>query len=1224
MMKKIFVPRILVALAVFFTFAMRLSADNTEEKVAQVAGTVSLTTDVDYVITGATPFADNGVVDIQNTEHAVVIFEAVKPSAALKLLAAHVKINGEKAVNGTNCQVKLYNRGAIILPYGDDFKPLTVYSEQKFEGESSSDFTIGHNGSGYMKTLPSAWNNRIRSFKLKRGYMVTFSTLANGRGYSRCFVAAYADRQLAVMPSILDGFITSYRIFKWYDAGKKQLANYMDKDALNALNVQSSYDWGQGNSSFLPDYEWVPNHIKEDWPSSSTIGSTSQSPNCKTNNEPRNEADDTPQDLTTILNNWENMMATGLRLCSPASWDGSDYWNATGFLAEFLDSIDARGWRCDIIDLHCYWPEGNFGNVNNWANKYKRPIWISEWCWGASWNNNGAFASGVTEQNVKDALQRICTGLNSNQNVERYYYWNSERDPSRLYKNGTLTPAGQYYSDMNSGLGYKKDLENTPKNPPMKAPSNLKVAYDKTNMKATVTWSDANGEWNKSMVVERSTDGGKTWTAVKTVNQNELPTNYSYIDADSRDGYRYRVHLVDLDGKDRYSGVGICVLKDASTGDGVSVGDKVMYIGGNMIVNGDFEMGYEGWTNGTGATIGTPNFELMEFNSPTVGKHLFSWTNMSSSTSAGALNTKFTVEPQAQYYFSVMLKNTGGPFQAVTAGTNLLYTTTKVADWTLQAGNFNTGDNTEISINFRSLDKAEMDNFILCRLFDSQDEAIADGVKQTIARARVFILFNNKAQGLNTELQRVIDATTGSDRTALETVDNAVAAAFEAYRLLPSLDELLSTARNVIDLGLLGKASLQPLVAEAATIDNAAEVSSLINQLNAALKNVPSFTLVNAIQNASFGGTTGWVKSGTYTGGDQRKNEVLDKTCWNAWWSVSTADAAGKTLAVEQVLTNMPEGFYFLRCVATTEHCCLSDQHAFIKTETTKAISPYLTSDRFDYPNVGSNAWEDLRTNIIYVSEGQALTIGFESSKQGAVDGAYVNDKGKDDNREGWWCATDFKLLYLPVYARTAAAEGPQWGTICLPQAVTPGDGVRLFEVAGSLTEGDNRYVCLSPLENGQEAGYPAVFYAKDQKAFFFTEGEAVKLSKEGPNTLYGNFTPTLIYSFETGAIGSIVMENNNWRELTEADFAEGFYTVPKNEASLYTFADLTPLQSWDGIKMPVNGTGIVDNIAELPVSSTNGQQEYFTIDGRRATANMRGLMLIHKDGKVRKVIRGR
>ena len=132
--------------------------------------------------------------------------------------------------------------------------------------------------------------------------------------------------------------------------------------------------------------------------------------------------------------------------------------------------------------------------MNNWSNKYGRPIWISEWCWGASWNNNGAFANGVTEQNVKNALQGICTNLNNNQNVERYYYWNSERDPSRLYKNNALTPAGQYYADMDGGLGFT-GAQHTPKTPKQKAPSNFTLTYDKKTKQARLRWHDDNGEW---------------------------------------------------------------------------------------------------------------------------------------------------------------------------------------------------------------------------------------------------------------------------------------------------------------------------------------------------------------------------------------------------------------------------------------------------------------------------------------------------------------------------------------------------------------------------------------------------------------------------------------------------------------------------------------------------------------------------------------------------------
>lgn len=526
-----------------------LSAQNTKKSVAQVTTTVNVSDNVDYIITGATPFGDAGVVNITNTEHAVLIVNQMKPSELLKILANHVQINGDQAKDGTNCQVKLYNLGAIVMPYGSDFKPLTVYSEQNFEGTAVNNFGLEHSG-GYMNTLSAAkLNNKIRSFKLKRGFMVTFSTLPNGRGYSRCFIAADKDLEVETLPLVLDQKISSYRVFKWYDAGKKQLANSAgDTKALAALNVQSTYDWGQGNGSLAPDIEWVPNHIYEDWPSSSTIGGTTQSPHTKNNNEPRNSSDDHPQDLATILNNWENMMRTGLRLCSPASWDGSDYWNATGFLADFLDSIDARGWRCDIIDLHCYWDTGRFDNMHNWSDKYKRPIWISEWCWGASWDKNGAFASGVTQTDVKNALQTICSKMNSWNYVERYYYWNGEADISKLYKNG-LTPAGVYYAGMNSGVGYNGKYDFVPKNPRQYNPSKLATAPK--NGATIVTWHDDNGEYNRKMEVQRL-DGDGDWMTLAEITPNDGPSDYTYTD-EYQGNSKYRIHVVDINNKHRYS-----------------------------------------------------------------------------------------------------------------------------------------------------------------------------------------------------------------------------------------------------------------------------------------------------------------------------------------------------------------------------------------------------------------------------------------------------------------------------------------------------------------------------------------------------------------------------------------------------------------------------------------------------------------------------------------------
>lgn len=70
-------------------------------------------------------------------------------------------------------------------------------------------------------------------------------------------------------------------------------------------------------------------------------------------------------------------MATGMRLCSPSSHDGSLSW-----LEQFMTEIDKRGWRCDILDMHCYWPEWNLNNaLKGYYDKYKRPIWVSEFVW---------------------------------------------------------------------------------------------------------------------------------------------------------------------------------------------------------------------------------------------------------------------------------------------------------------------------------------------------------------------------------------------------------------------------------------------------------------------------------------------------------------------------------------------------------------------------------------------------------------------------------------------------------------------------------------------------------------------------------------------------------------------------------------------------------------------------------------------------------------------------
>ena len=944
---------------------MTMMGANQKTITTQVTDSVAVTGDVDYQITGDTPFTATGMVNIVNTDHATLIITKVKPSVAISKWLKYVRIDGAQAKNNTNCQVKMYNKGCIILPYGNNTKPLTTFTERNFTGDSCINYGMGNSG-GYMNTLTTALlNNKIRSFKLKRGYMVTFSTQGSGRGYSRCFIAANSDLEISELPPVLDQKISSYRIFKWYDAGKKQLANCMDKTVLSALNVQSSYDWGQGNSSFLPDYEWVPNHIYEDWPSSATIGGTSQSPHCKNNNEPRNSSDDHPQDLETILNNWENMMRTGLRLCSPASWDGSDYDNATGFLAQFLDSIDARGWRCDIIDLHCYWPTDKFNNIHNWSDKYKRPIWISEWCWGASWNKNGAFASGVTQAQVKTALQTICSKLNTYDYVERYYYWNNEAAISKLYNNG-LTPAGEYYSTMNAPMGYNGRYDFVPTTPRQYGPSKFKAVMQ-TNGKMRLSWHDSNGEYNQLMEIQMKDQTGK-WVVLDTIAQKETASNYTYDVDNADENAKYRLHLIDLSGKEYFTS------DELNVGDIVEVDGQNYYAGGNLLPNGDFDLGFTDWTNGTGSVLAEPQFQVVGAGGYQDSEYLQAHLNGSAAT-VSAVKKAVDLTPGQNYILRLATVNSGNNVKmALSADGNAM--TKEVAkatngtSWNLERFIFNSDTYSKGILAFYALAaKAQIDAVELRPLFATRDEAVAHGIVAQQLREQAEKTYWEQSEALPQEMSRI--ATT--------------LAAIES-KPCPGYDHM------------------KELLAQAMAAQTQQDQETALSELRLMLDAHLAFTRASKQPKyASFASekSDGWeTKVGTYTGGDQKATTKFGKTCWNAWWSTTSKTS---TMEIRQTVTGLPEGYYELECKATTEHFCISDQHGYLKCGDVEAVTPVLSHDWFDLPV--SDVWETLTSTPVYVPANGSVTLGFKSSKDGAHTAwwhPFGNASGSKDNREGW------------------------------------------------------------------------------------------------------------------------------------------------------------------------------------------------------------------------------
>lgn len=1033
--------RTLAVLALLTLFVSAWAA-NTKTKVAQVTETVTLTEDVDYMITSATPFGASGIVNIVNTSHAVLILDSVKPSAMTNDILRHIKINGAAATRNGNCQVKLYNKGTIILPYRENCNQLVCFTEPNFQGDSCNTYTTGHQG-GFMKTLnDGTLNNRIRSFKLKRGYMVTFANKASGRGYSRCFIAADKDLEVKELPAILDRSISSYRIFKWYDTGKPAVANDTRAATVSALNVTSCYSFGLGENR-APDAECVPHHIYEDWPSAAACGQTTYSPHMKTNNEPRNSADDHPQTLQQILDNWENLMATGMRLCSPSSWDGSDYvGNAGGFLREFFDSIDARGWRCDIIDLHCYWAEGTFNSIRNWVNAVHRPVWISEWVWGASWNNNGIFgeATGSNRDNPttaqlnrnRDVVQRICNNLNSWDYIERYFYWNSEANCSKLYYNNKLTPCGEMYSKLNSGVGYNGKYDYAPRVPAQRDPGTLTITYDQAASSSTLSFYEYNGEMNLSITVQRKRGNG-TWEDLAEIDRKESAARYTYTDNASKAGDQYQVVVIDGSNKERKTNTVTAVNYAVEVGDPVEMEDgTVKYLGGNVFVNGDFDMGLYGWTDGEGNPLAKPYFQAPAIGGIDGGTYLQAYghgTGGNKTNYSQAVKTVFDIEPNSDYYYSGSFCN-GSTSQYVYCNTDGTTQNTKCcyanknygSNWDTQFKILNTEENTKLLLFFRNLQrKAQVDKLKFCKLFSTREEAIADGVAKAKLQAEAFQQFNTLKPSLNADLAQLVAAVGSTDEQALNTLQEYNANALKAYNALSRIDSLLVVANAVVAIDLPGQFTVTDAVAQAQAASTIEEVLSAEAALRDNISRYIGMTAKAGVKNGSFASNANsWTtKCGTYKDGDQRRNTLNGTTFWNAWWSVSAAGGEDQTMEIKQDITGLAPGYYTLQCKATTEHYCITDQHAYLTAGGTTAESPVLSADYFDLPTVpASQIWQTLITTPVYVAEGATATVGFKSSKKNAVDGSWHQVAGdgsstyKDvsDNREGWWGATGFVL----------------------------------------------------------------------------------------------------------------------------------------------------------------------------------------------------------------------
>lgn len=473
----------------------------------------------------------NSTVDL-NTSTASLYFENIKPSDVINSYLKFMTVNGNPASNGVNVSVSMYGSGTVVTHYSavGTALPLEVYTEENFGGTAQQ----------YVAVTPHAnlgsFNNTIKSFKLKKGYMATFASNSDGTGYSRVFIAENQDLEIPVLPVYLNGTISFIRTMKWNVVTKKGLAGG-GTDAIDATNITWYYNWNTGGNT-TPNVEYVPIRQTQFWPDFGPAYTKEGYTHLLGFNEP-DRPDQSNMTVEAAINSWPGLLKSGLRVGSPATSDPFNPWMGT-----FMAQAEAKNYRVDYMAIHCYWYKSAAqwkSDLQNIYDRYKRPIWITEWNVGANWTGN-SFPDGpvmLTDANAtkhKNDLAGVLDVLETTDYVERYSLYNWVQDARALYvtindafktRNPNwesyvwlktapvisststdyvvLTPAGEYYAKIASAKAYNPAREYISTWKTLVETLSYKLSSDFNN--ATITWTGNNQELVNRYTVERRLEG---------------------------------------------------------------------------------------------------------------------------------------------------------------------------------------------------------------------------------------------------------------------------------------------------------------------------------------------------------------------------------------------------------------------------------------------------------------------------------------------------------------------------------------------------------------------------------------------------------------------------------------------------------------------------------------------------------------------------------------------
>lgn len=414
-------------------------------------GTITLNNDAYIELSNANPLQNNVSINFASGLSWVKI-EAMLPNIVNTNHISNFKVENNTAVYQTNLRIdNYYKDGTIVRSNTSTTTPATFYDLPNLTGTSIS-LTANTVHSGNTITN---MNNKIESFLLKKGFMLTIADDEEGTGISKNYIAPEADLTINKLPTQLLNKTSFIRIVPWNWVSKKGIGG-----DSSGLDNTWYYRWANNGSS-TENVEYAPmawgasgadddsdiTLYKQNYKATHILGFNEPDDCNAQSGQFRNLCQE-----DVAVGYYRNLMKTGLRMVSPAGRENAPKEN--GWLHNFYQKATSQNIRIDVIAVHWYdWNSNPQVNTNPTAqqvfdrfkayltdvyNRFGLPIWITEF--NANPNRSNAINYAF--------MQLALPYLESLDYVERYAWFEPISDVADYYDgSNNLTNIGTYYKN---------------------------------------------------------------------------------------------------------------------------------------------------------------------------------------------------------------------------------------------------------------------------------------------------------------------------------------------------------------------------------------------------------------------------------------------------------------------------------------------------------------------------------------------------------------------------------------------------------------------------------------------------------------------------------------------------------------------------------------------------------------------------------------------------------